>query len=410
MRIWIINYYTAPPTRAGNTRHHHLARELIERGNQVLLVGASSHHLTFETPVMPVGNGGLQEEVEGVPYFWIPTPLRGEKRAARFINWLIFAWKGWRLLPASDLFRPDVIIGSTPSPFGALLAQRCALKLSAPFVYEVRDLWPLTLQELGGYRSWNPIIWLLGRLNAYLVRRASLIVSLLSGAEDYFSQNGLPPRKVVWIPNGVDLELAGSPRRLRDSPERVRVVYAGNLGFSNALDSLFECARILAERGHADRFVFRFLGAGTEKKRLVEKASRLELGNVVFDDPVPKTRVFQELAKADVLVATLRKTQLYRHGMSLSKVFDYLAAGKPIVFGGDALENPVRLAGAGIVVPPEDPTALAEALLTIRGLPVSEREEMGRRGREYAERHCSYTQRADELEKGLQAVLASLHP
>ena len=269
---------------------------------------------------------------------------------------------------------------------------------------------PLTLQELGGYRSWNPIIWWLRSLNAYLVGRASLIISLLKGAEDYFSQNGLPPRKVIWIPNGVDLELAGSPQRLRDSPERLVVVYAGNLGFSNVLDSLFECAWILAERGHADRFIFRFLGAGTEKKRLVEKASRLELGNVVFDDPVPKTRVFQELAKADVLVVTLRKTQLYRYGMSLSKVFDYLAAGKPIVFGGDALENSVRLAGAGIVVPPEDPTALAEALLTIRGLPVSEREEMGRRGREYAERHCSYAQRADELEKGLQAVLASLLP
>ena len=410
MRIWIINYYAAPPTRAGNTRHHHLARELIERGNRVLLVGASSHHLTFQEPDIQEGNGGLQEEVEGVPYFWIPTPLRGEKRAARFINWLIFAWRGWRLLPASGWFRPDVIIGSTPSPFGALLAQRCALKLAVPFVYEVRDLWPLTLQELGGYPSWNPMVWLLGRLDAYLVRRTSLIISLLSGAEDYFSQNGLPPRKVVWIPNGVDLGLAGSPQRLRDNPERLVVLYAGNLGFSNALDSLFECARILAERGHADRFVFRFLGAGTEKKRLVEKASRLELDNVVFDDPVPKTRVFQELAQADVLIATLRKTPLYRYGMSLSKVFDYLAAGKPIVFAGDALENPVRLAGAGIVVPAEDPTALAEALLTIRGLAVSEREEMGRRGREYAERHCSYARRADELEKCLQAVVASLHP
>ncbi len=409
MRIWIVNHYLVPPSRGGNTRHHQLAKVLLSRGHRVLLVGASNHHLAFE-PFKPRSeSSSYYEIIENVECLWVKSPIRGVKLSARFLSMILFAVRGMRVLSNTPPFTPDVVVGSTPHPFGAFMAQRVAKRYAVPFVFEIRDLWPATLEQLGGFSSHNPILRLMSVMEANLLRRASLVVSVLGGIESYLRQQKLARPSVVYVPNIVDLalvengELSLPPSGDRDS--RFVVMYAGNHGLSNALDDILRAAMILKDSNLDDQICFRFVGQGAEKKRLKAMTSSLGLKNVCFEDPVPKPEIFKTLATADVLVATVKSAEIYRYGLSLNKVLDYLAVARPVVLGSDSPSNPVLVSGAGLAVPPENPKAMADAILKIRAMSVSERQKMGEKGREFVYQLHSKSDTALELELALKKVI-----
>jgi glycosyltransferase involved in cell wall biosynthesis len=317
-------------------------------------------------------------------------------------NMAMFAAKVWRGVGTKQLGKPDVIIGSSPHLFGALAAERVSRRLKVPFVLEVRDLWPQTLIDLGSVSAGHPVIKGLERIERYLYKHAERIITLLPQAREHMMTKGAAGDKVVWIPNGVKLE-AQTPAALPTGGV-FTVMYAGTHGLANGLDAILDAAAILQRDPVARGVRFHFVGDGPFKERLQVRCEQEGLANVVFDAPVPKGHVFGTLQRADAFIVTLRDIPLYRHGISLNKIFDYFAAARPIVFGTNDGNNPVSEARAGVVVRAEDAPAMAEAIKHLLSLTPEERYQMGLRGRRYVQEHHASTHLAQKLEEVLKGA------
>jgi glycosyltransferase involved in cell wall biosynthesis len=184
------------------------------------------------------------------------------------------------------------------------------------------------------------------------------------------------------------------------SHEGFRVMYLGAHGQANALDVLIRAAKILQDRGYRE-IRFLLVGDGPEKPGLMALAKELGLRNVEFREPVPKSEVPKALREADAFLVQLGGTEVYRYGISSNKLFDFMAAGKPVFSSVAAPKNPVEEAQCGFTIPPRDPEALAEAIVKLYRMPPEERAEMGERGREYVEEHHDIRKLAERLEQVL---------
>ncbi len=407
MRIWIVHQNAYAPPESAGTRHFELARRLIARGHDVLIVATSFYHKSKVETRLYDGESWARETILGVPYLWIKTPAYGNGALGRMWNWAVFMARIWRGTGLSEQAPPDVVVGSSPPLTSAFAARGLARKLRVPFVLEVRDLWPLTLLEVGGHSPRHPVIRGLAAMERSLYRSADRIISLLPAAEEWIRTVAPKAAPVTWIPNGVDLE-AMYVSAASTGDATFDVVYAGAHGRANGLASIVDAAALMSGETDADgrEIRFHFFGDGPEKGELKARAVRERVTNVHFHDPVPKTDIPGILAEADAFVVTLKHSPLYKYGMSLNKLFEYLAAGRPIVFGGDAVNDPVAEAGAGISVAPEDPRALAEAVRTLAALSGAERQAMCERGRVYARAHHDFDLLAVRFETVLEEARA----
>jgi glycosyltransferase involved in cell wall biosynthesis len=206
---------------------------------------------------------------------------------------------------------------------------------------------------------------------------------LLPHTDQYMTSIGVPREKIVWIPNGVELSryddvvtYGGAER------PPFRVMFLGGFVSTNALDNILEVARVLKERGRTD-IQFLLVGRGTDRDKVIGKARAMHLDNVHFPDPVPKPEIGRVMSEADAFIYALHDLPLYRFGVSLNKLMDYLAGGRPIIFSGRSAYDPVADIGAGYSLPPDDAVAVADAIEKLFSLSPAERIAMGRKGREY---------------------------
>jgi len=408
MKIWIFNHNAYPPDLPGGTRHYDLARELVKRGHQVFIFATSfHHHLHKETRLHP-GESWKIEDINGVKFVWVRTPFYQRNDWRREWNMVVFMLSSWqvgrklpKLLP--EIGRPDVVIGSSPDLPTALAAYLVARGLAVPFVMEVRDLWPQTILDMGRMSPNHPVIIALRWLEKFLYHRAECIISLLPLAHEYITGCGIEREKIVWIPNGVDLSRIDQRRVMPVRSGGFNLMYLGAHGQANALDVILEAAEILREKGYAD-IKITFIGDGPEKPRLIALARELGLSNVEFLDPVPKNIALQRLLDADSLVLNLEDVAVFKYGISPNKLFDYMAAGKPVIFSVHASNNPVKEAGCGITVPPRNPLALVDAIIALYLMPQESRDEMGRRGQKYVAENHDISVLAGRLENAIESI------
>jgi glycosyltransferase involved in cell wall biosynthesis len=256
---------------------------------------------------------------------------------------------------------------------------------------------------LGVFGRKHPIVWLLGGLERMLYRRADRIITLLPEAWRYIVGVGGSREKIVWIPNGVSVEDDTGPGAERDEGRPTTVMYAGAHGRANALEDLLKAGEILEGSVPPVRFVL--VGEGPKKARLKDTARRLGLRAVEFRSAVPKCEIPSVLQEADVLVALLEDSPLYQYGVSLNKLFDYMAAGKPVILAGRIPHNYVEEARCGLTVPPRDPEALAGAIRELADLPTEDRQEMGRRGRAYVQMYHDWDRLVGEIDGLLEEIV-----
>ena len=408
--IWILNHYAVPPGMAGGTRHYSLARILVQHGYQVTILASNWHRFSKQRTPLEKGAQWAKEEIDGVQFVWLRTPPYTENDWRRVVNWLSYMVRaivqGRKLSRVSaEIGKPDVIIGSSVHLLAVVAAYYLARHYRAHFVMEVRDLWPQTLVDMGALGERNPLTWLLRQLERFLYVRAEKIISLLPYAHEYICSMGISPEKVVWIPNGVDLSLwqGVAPVASESKGSGFTVMYAGAHGAANALDTLVRAASIVQGLGRRDiRFVL--IGEGPEKPRLQALAKRLQLENIEFRDHLPKAQIPAVLMAADACAYTLQNLPLFAYGVSSNKLFDYLAAARPILFAVNARNNVVEEANCGLSLPPADPQALAEGIIKLANMPLEEREAMGRRGREYVEQNHDFAVLAGKLEALIESL------
>eukprot|EP00439_Symbiodinium_sp_Y106_P088934 s1_g1470.t1 len=386
-----------------------MAKELRRLGVETSIIAADLNYLSGRSGVLSVGARFSLEEHEGVQFLWLRSITAHSSSVLKRVLSMFDFWI--RIVfgrTVKRLERPDIIIGSSPQPFAAFGAALLARRLKVPFVLEIRDMWPDSLVELGGYSKYHPFIQMLAYLEKWLYRHADRIVVLLEGAGEEIKETAAPKGvQTEWIPNGVDLSLFPVP----DAPETKAgfvVLYAGAHGLANGLDTFLDAARICQDAG--DPVTFRLVGDGPRKAVLQQRAADEGLANVEFRAAVAKSDVAGELAQADAFYMPLKHSPVFRLGISPNKLFDYMASARPVIFAVDTPKDPVQAAEAGISIPPENPVELARSVQALMNLSPSEREVMGANARTYVEAHHSNTILAKKLHDLLQNLVPKTQP
>jgi glycosyltransferase involved in cell wall biosynthesis len=296
--------------------------------------------------------------------------------------------------------KPATIIGSTVHLFAVWTAFSISKKLKANFVMEVRDLWPMTLVEFRRNLKYHPVVVFFGILDRSLAKRAKKIISVLPWAYEHYKKFGIAKEKIVWIPNGVDTSLYHHDRKppYETAPKKhFKIMYTGAFGMEANIQTLLSAAKLVYKKGLP--IFFELIGSGEKQRELMEIRGRLELTNVEFREPVEKEKIPELLSTADALWIGSRKVKnLYKFGFSFNKLFEYLASGKPILFSINSSYNPVKEAGAGITVPPENPEALSEAIARLYHMSREERIKMGRKGILYVKEFHDMEKLADQFD------------
>ncbi|MFC5458992.1 glycosyltransferase family 4 protein [Massilia niabensis] len=397
LNILLINHYAGSVRHGMEFRPYYLAREWVRLGHRVRIVAASNSHIRAQAPDM-AGRSRFEQTIDGVDYTWFATPAYRGNGMGRVANMLSFVSRLYResgALARTD--HPDVVIASSTYPLDIWPAHRIARLAGARLLFELHDLWPLSPMELGGYSRWHPFIMLLQAAENHACRHADAIVSILPKVREHLEAHGMAPHKLHIVPNGADptewlLDSPGLPAQVDSALAAARaqadciVGYAGTHGVANALDNLLDAASLL--RGK--RIAFVLAGGGPEKRRLQARAQAMGLSSVHFLDPVPKHQVPALLRRFDLAYIGWQRQPLYRFGIAPNKLIDYMMAARPVLHAVEAGNDPVAEAGCGMTLAPEDPHALAAAILRMAGKPAAEREAMGLRGQRYALDNLTY--------------------
>ena len=395
MNIWIFNHHALTPDMSGGTRHYDFAKELIKRGHSVTIVASSFHYSKYKEMKDYKDKDYLFEKIDDINFIWIKTPPYFGNGISRVKNMISYTYKVLKYIPKSNLLKPDIVVGSSVHLFTVWAAYKLSCKYKTPFIMEVRDLWPQTLIDMG-ISKWHPFIVLLRWLEKYLYKKADRIVSNLPYAYDYIGKF-VEKEKFIWISNGVDL--SNIKYTLKEKNDKFIISYTGAIGIANNLKILLDVAKKLKEKKD---IYFRIVGEGAEREKLKTFVKENDLSNVSIENSVAKNEVTNILQNSDILFLSLKDSPLYRFGISLNKLFDYMASGRVVIFAGNSKNNPIKDANAGYSIIPDDVEDLEKTILEIYNLSQEKRDAIGQKIRKYAEDNYSIEILVDKFEKLLE--------
>jgi glycosyltransferase involved in cell wall biosynthesis len=370
-----------PVDRVGE-RSFKLLQEMARRGHHCILFTANSHHL-IERP--DFDGSHRVEQVDGVEVCRIRSlRYKGAKSLGRMVSWLDFEWRLWRL-PRKAFRKPDAVIVSSLSLLtifnGLLLRRRYGCRL----IFEVRDIWPLTLTEEGGFSPRNPLVAALGMVERLAYRRSDAIVGTMPNLKQHVTEQIGSSPPVHCIPMGIDRARIETAETL--PPDYVAahipkgkfiVCHAGTIGITNALDTLFDCARAMRDD---PRVHFLIVGDGDLKDHY--RTLCADLPNVSFAPAVPKVMVQDVLKRCELLYFSVHVSKVWEYGQSLNKVIDYMLSGRPILASYSGYPSMIDESGGGSYVPARDVEALHSEILRYAAMSGSERAAIGAAAREW---------------------------
>jgi glycosyltransferase involved in cell wall biosynthesis len=403
----LIHQAFATKDEPGGTRHLELGRRLVARGQRFTVVASDVSYHTGKRVVYPVRL--VTESFEdGIRVLRTYTPSALHKNYfSRILAFLSFM--ATSIFVAGAAGNPDVVMGTTPPIFQAVSAWIVSCFRRKPFLLEVRDLWPEFAIDIGLLK--NPILIRLARwLEQFLYRQADHLLVNSPAYRDYLIRKGVDPRKICFIPNGVDPDMFDPESRSEQLRERLQlqgkfvVTYAGAIGFANDIDVLVSAAELLTAREDIHILI---VGDGKERARLEAIARELRVKNLTFTGSFPKSQMNQVLAASDACIAILRDIPMFTTTYP-NKVFDYMASGRPVIVAIDGvIRKVVEDASAGIFVPPGSPDRLAAAIVSLADHR-QQAEIMGRNARHYVVKHFNRNEHASQLADLLSRVASRI--
>jgi len=361
MHILLIHQAFAALDEAGGTRHIELARLLVQKGHQVTIISSPVSYLTGKTRSNRIRWVDPEKPEPGITILRTYTyPALHRSFFHRVLSFLSFMVSSFFV--GLSVANVSLVWGTSPPIFQGLTAWMLARLKRKPFLFEVRDLWPAFAIGMGVLK--NPALISLSQgLECFLYRHADRVIVNSPGFIDHVTIRGA--RWVELIPNGADpamFDPQGHGEQFRQENNlnnHFVAMYAGAHGPSNDLGVVLEAAEELIG---TPEIKFVLVGDGKEKTQLQAQAAARHLNNLLFISPVPKNRMAEVLAASDACIAILKPLDLYKTTYP-NKVFDYMAASRPVVLAIDGVMRAVvEEAGAGIAVPPGDSHALAVAI------------------------------------------------
>jgi len=395
MKLVYVSKYTILPEFGSPTRQYFLSKALAEMpGNEVMLIGSRS-----TLGDVPDINGLYQKRKEdGLQMVTLNGPkINLGFNMKRLKSWWIFEKNLFRFRSQIRDFNPDYILVSSLSILTFLTGVYLKKWLKRPLIIEIRDIYPLTLLEVGGYSRRHPAVMLLSLVEKYGYSHADMIISTLPNAKEHIASVIRKPFRFKWIPMGVDQEYFSSSTNT-DVPSinpnnKFIVGYAGTLGKANALGELFQAAADLEKSNPEIEFVF--IGDGPMKPVLQERYGALS--NVRFLPSVKKNELQPYLQQMDLLVNTWLDKPIYRFGISPNKWMDYMLAAKPILVAYNGYRCILDEAQCGMFVAAESKEAIRNGILQFVQMTPEQRKTMGENGRNYLLQNLTYKKLAKEL-------------
>ena len=293
-------------------------------------------------------------------------------------------------LPKKKLQKPDVIIVSSLSPLPIVSAYFWSKKYKAKLLFEVRDIWPLSLIEIGGFSKLNPLVLFFGWFEKFAYKRADKVISLLPNAKPHMESRGMNKDKFIHIPNGFNMEEMKKSKDLDKSianliPKNKFIVgYTGSLGASNAMEYLIKASNYLEKNENIHFVIF---GKGQHLEKLKNNAKN----NVSFLGEIDKSQIQSAISYFDVCYIGWHNHSLYRFGISPNKIFDYMYSGKPIIHSVNTSNDIVQIAEAGISLEPENPGEIANKIIEISKMGNEILKKWGENGKKYVEENHTYS-------------------
>jgi len=397
--VWLVNQFAGTPESGWGERHFYLSKDLVGPDQRIVIISSGNNHMFNRNKNL---RGLFTHEIyEGVEFLWIWIPPYNPRNFTRFIAMFFFA-AACLLLPLKikTIGRPKVIMLSSMSifPLPALLLLKRLLKVPK-FIFEVRDLWPLTPIHLLGISKGHLLIRILGSLERCAYQSADQIISLFEEAAPYINSLSGDSSKFNWLPNGI----APSLLRINDDykpdcvltlpKDKVIFCYTGTLGFANAMEPFFKA--INSGKKFLRDAHFLIVGDGYLKSEF--EAACEGITNVSFTGKVPKREVAFILKEVDVCFIAWHKSDLYKFGVSANKYFDYLGLGKPVLTAQEDIQDPVVKAGAGLRVDNTE-EAILEGIRNFLEMPKKDRERLGKAGKSFIKEHHLYTNLGQKLQ------------
>ena len=366
MRILFFSHYYPPEVNAPASRTHEHCLAWAKAGHDVTVVTCAPNHPTGKLYSGYRNRLFQRELVEGVEVIRIWTYLAANegffRRTLNYISYMVSATLAMPLFK-----RPDVVISTSPQFMCGLTGLIAKWLLRAPWVFEIRDIWPESIVTVGVMRK-GLLVRFLERLERLGYRRADRIVAVTDSFVPHIAERCGDAVKIDVIKNGVDLRLfsgEGSPeeaKRALGLEGKSVAAYVGTLGMAHGLDTVLDAARLTA---NDRRIAWVLVGDGAERRRLVERAAAESLRNVHILGQRPKSDMPMVWAATDFSMILLRRNDLFKKVLP-SKIFEAMGMRRPIVLGveGEAKEL-LDTAGAGIAITPESAEELAQAIVNL---------------------------------------------
>ncbi|MEO7048990.1 MAG: glycosyltransferase family 4 protein [Ferruginibacter sp.] len=382
MVIWYLCKYASPEKYFFGTRHFYLGKEWVKQGHDVTIITSNSSHLTDKLPKFD--GKFFEEDIDGINTIWLNgLHVKKSSGASRILSWMHFEWRLF-FLPKKGFKKPDVIIASSLSLLTVVNAYIFSKKYKAKFIFEVRDIWPLSAIELGNYSKYNPFIMLLSKIEKLGYKKANAIVGTIPNLGARVEEVIGSGKNCYCIPQGISMDFYSQSKSLdADYKEKYIpknkfiIAYAGTLNANNPLETFIEAAKLLQ---HHKEIHFLIVGKGDRKEHLVKLSQDIQ--NVSFIPAVNKNQVNSLLHLVSICYDSF-SSELARFGLSRNKWIDYMHAAKPIICSYSGFQSMINEAKSGAFVEYGNAEALAEEILKYSKMHQNQLKEIGENGKKF---------------------------
>ena len=379
--VWIISYFAGGPSYCPRIPDYSLAKYLREHGYQAIVFAGSALHNT-DINFITDGSTCKRQIVDGVPFVYIHT-RQYEGMKGESLSFLDFYYN---MMRCHKFFKkPDIIMAAMPQPLSCLAGYKIAKKYKVPYITSIVDLWPLSIVEYASFSDRNPAIVSMYEYEKWLYKVSDELIFTWEGAYDYIIDKGwddqIPRSKFHYINIGVDLKefYDNMQNYTVDDPDLeddvFRVMYCGSVRTANDIGTVVSSAKSLNADGYGDRIRFIIYGDGPDLEVLKKRCVDEDIPNVVFKGSIDKKYIPYVLSKSDLNILNLKPAKTQKYGNSSNKLFEYLAAGNPVIANIDEGKYPIiSKYDCGKVVEPGSPEAYAKGIEYFVNLSDDERD------------------------------------